>query len=435
MSWSTNKQNDIEAMRLELENAALTMQLSEETKKIIMDLILTRKGLVHELLTLTPTIRKELMNHIWLNNEILKSFNQYMSKMFITENEVFLEFKNFLENNFPMFDLKVYRYEENESKRNLKEILSGREKIDLNSIDNNNYVLELEALESENFIVNHEDPQSNTFASTKIEFESFDWKKDIYIISFNKNTKFYSNIRHNSQFTSKLEILFKKAWIWERIVWELSSLQIFIDWLTGIYNQKFIKLIKNWEYIILAIDINDFKKYNDTLWHTQWDIALKEFSRVLESAVRKDHWDVIARKGWDEFIVFIKIDDANNTKETAETIKQRIQNELFLLNEKKRLDYELTLKNDEHQENVKDLRFYITIWHSLFDEDKTFEERFKEADFKMYESKDEQGRMHRIVSQFREFLKKTKNHKMILKLFSLLSEEFTKWHNENFPKN
>lgn len=419
-----SKTNGIEE---ELDKAWEIMWLSKEEVGILKKLILTRRSLVNELLNLTPTIRSQLLTSIWLNGDIIRSFNECLSQTFIKKSEIFFAIKNFFEKHFPMFDFKIYKYEFNEDRNceRLKEIWSWRENIDLN-LHSEKYFLEILTLESGAFEVNHDEPENNSFASCKIGFNSFDWKKDTYLLSFKKNDFFYSNLVKNTQFTTRLEILFKKSLIAERISAELSNLQIFIDWLTWLYNKTFIKLLKHWEYIILVIDVNDFKKYNDTLGHHQWDIALKEFSKILQNVVRRDSWDLVARSWWDEFLVFVEVDNSTNNKTTAETIKARIEHELNTLNNKKVSEQNNRILNWETE--VKDLTLQVTIWYSLFDPEKTFEDRFKEADLEMYKLKDEEGRMHRIVSQFREFLNNCKNIKTIIKLFSMLSETYNEWY-------
>ncbi|AKA70683.1 GGDEF domain-containing protein [Clostridium scatologenes] len=51
------------------------------------------------------------------------------------------------------------------------------------------------------------------------------------------------------------------------------------------------------------IDIDDFKKCNDTFGHQYGDYVLKEISRIIKENLRKD--DIIARYGGEEIIVYM----------------------------------------------------------------------------------------------------------------------------------
>ena len=55
----------------------------------------------------------------------------------------------------------------------------------------------------------------------------------------------------------------------------------------------------------IIIDLDNFKKINDSLGHLQGDEVLKQVANILKENFRKT--DIIARLGGDEFIVFMKI--------------------------------------------------------------------------------------------------------------------------------
>jgi len=86
-----------------------------------------------------------------------------------------------------------------------------------------------------------------------------------------------------------------------------------LDPLTGLYNRRFGETRLEEEIakaersgdplILLAMDFDRFKQINDTLGHDAGDMALKEFSRRLQRAVRA--CDVPIRVGGDEFLVIL----------------------------------------------------------------------------------------------------------------------------------
>jgi len=86
-----------------------------------------------------------------------------------------------------------------------------------------------------------------------------------------------------------------------------------LDPLTGLYNRRFGETRLEEEIakaegsgaplLVAAMDFDGFKKINDTLGHDAGDVALKEFSRRLQRAVRA--CDVPIRVGGDEFLVIL----------------------------------------------------------------------------------------------------------------------------------
>lgn len=83
-----------------------------------------------------------------------------------------------------------------------------------------------------------------------------------------------------------------------------------LDPLTGLLNRReCIQRISRYQEesrelaAFILIDIDNFKKLNDTMGHLYGDAALKEIASKLLTVFRKD--DIIARIGGDEFVVFL----------------------------------------------------------------------------------------------------------------------------------
>jgi len=91
---------------------------------------------------------------------------------------------------------------------------------------------------------------------------------------------------------------------------ELEELSL-RDPLTGLYNRRGFDLLSTQslrlakrngrESVLLLADMNNLKNINDTLGHTQGDLALQAVSRAFTTALRDS--DIIARFGGDEFVV------------------------------------------------------------------------------------------------------------------------------------
>lgn len=111
------------------------------------------------------------------------------------------------------------------------------------------------------------------------------------------------------------------------------------DYLTGLNNVRsfdkaFNELLKkareNDESIgLLAIDVDYFKKVNDTFGHAAGDAVLRELSAILGRSVRD--FDVIGRVGGEEFSVILRDCGSRRSTEIAERIRGNVDNHKFLL--------------------------------------------------------------------------------------------------------
>lgn len=106
------------------------------------------------------------------------------------------------------------------------------------------------------------------------------------------------------------------------------------DFLTGLANtlmfhDKLNEAIKSSKHsgdsiALLFIDLDGFKKVNDTLGHTQADLLLKLVAQKIKSCVRET--DTVSRIGGDEFTVILNgIQDVAQAKIVAEKILAEIR--------------------------------------------------------------------------------------------------------------
>ncbi|MFA5271633.1 MAG: GGDEF domain-containing protein [Candidatus Omnitrophota bacterium] len=76
---------------------------------------------------------------------------------------------------------------------------------------------------------------------------------------------------------------------------------------------------KNYPLSILMIDLDDFKKFNDTYGHIQGDHALRRISEILKKNGREV--DIICRYGGEEFSVILPATTKEETAQIAEKIR------------------------------------------------------------------------------------------------------------------
>ena len=103
-----------------------------------------------------------------------------------------------------------------------------------------------------------------------------------------------------------------------------------VDGLTGLYNHRFFHKLMESEisraarykhnFSLLMIDIDDFKKINDTYGHQVGDHILKELASLLSSFVRTS--DTVARYGGEEFAIIL----SETAKEHGSIFGNRIVN-------------------------------------------------------------------------------------------------------------
>jgi two-component system cell cycle response regulator len=109
------------------------------------------------------------------------------------------------------------------------------------------------------------------------------------------------------------------------------------DGLTQLYNQSYFKRYVeieiaralNRDYLIglLMADLDNFKKYNDTLGHVFGDNILKEVAKIIKMNIREI--DFPARYGGEEFVVVFPYADTESVLRIAEKIRKSVENHIF----------------------------------------------------------------------------------------------------------
>ncbi|MGE5802692.1 MAG: GGDEF domain-containing protein, partial [Gemmatimonadota bacterium] len=100
-----------------------------------------------------------------------------------------------------------------------------------------------------------------------------------------------------------------------------------VDHLTGLPNRRELERVLNsasraTASTLVYVDLDHFKKLNDTLGHPAGDAALKHVARLLEAAVRDR--DLVVRMGGEEFAVWLPQTGLREGIEVAERIRRSI---------------------------------------------------------------------------------------------------------------
>ncbi|MFV2006511.1 MAG: diguanylate cyclase [Longimicrobiales bacterium] len=103
------------------------------------------------------------------------------------------------------------------------------------------------------------------------------------------------------------------------------------DPLTGLPNRRHLQIHlerevaaarRGRELCLILFDLDDFKRYNDTLGHIVGDQILKAFARILDEENRA--MNLVARYGGDEFVTVLSENDVAGAAHYIERIHERI---------------------------------------------------------------------------------------------------------------
>lgn len=105
------------------------------------------------------------------------------------------------------------------------------------------------------------------------------------------------------------------------------------DVLTGLLNRRAFmeeaqgkfKLAKRYQRPLsfLMLDIDHFKKVNDTFGHQAGDMALVEFSKIIKACLRET--DVLGRIGGEEFAIILPETSLEQTAELSERLLEKVR--------------------------------------------------------------------------------------------------------------
>lgn len=100
------------------------------------------------------------------------------------------------------------------------------------------------------------------------------------------------------------------------------------DPLTGAHNRRGLNILlenlmdKHIPFAVLEIDIDFFKRVNDTFGHDTGDEVLKTLTHIIQSLSRKH--DIVARTGGEEFLLVLP----NENSDSAFVIAERLRNQV-----------------------------------------------------------------------------------------------------------
>lgn len=156
------------------------------------------------------------------------------------------------------------------------------------------------------------------------------------------------------------------------------------DFLTGLYNRRYFfsdmkeyfddAIRNNENFAIAMIDIDHFKKINDTYGHDTGDKAIVDLADILRTNTHQD--DIVSRFGGEEFCIALKGITSQNALEVMNRLRASTESHITL--------------SDKGEE----IRFTISIGLCLSHENR-LEDDINEADLLLYNAK--QGGRNQVI--------------------------------------
>ncbi len=150
------------------------------------------------------------------------------------------------------------------------------------------------------------------------------------------------------------------------------------DGLTGLYNHALLIELFEKEYIkqrrdasclaFAMLDIDYFKKVNDTYGHMVGDVILKQLAGILTESVRRS--DIVGRYGGEEFSIVIPEATSDDVFQLCERIRKSVENYSFYADDK-----------------VIKITVSIGIYFKGFNDEISHIDMIKKADEKLYKAK------------------------------------------------
>lgn len=96
---------------------------------------------------------------------------------------------------------------------------------------------------------------------------------------------------------------------------------------TEVYEREWRRCMRNRQSLsLIMVDVDFFKRYNDTHGHAAGDAVLKQVASAIQLALKRPA-DFVARFGGEEFVVVLPDTDAANGWQMAERIRRAVEDE------------------------------------------------------------------------------------------------------------
>ena len=151
------------------------------------------------------------------------------------------------------------------------------------------------------------------------------------------------------------------------------------DELTHVYNRRHFQTMLQMEQkrakrfnrnmSLLMVDVDRFKKYNDSHGHLEGDRVLEEIAKILSENVREV--DTVARYGGEEFSIILTHTSSEEAAQVGEKLRRLVEEHPF-----------------KYEKNTRHGQVTISVGVANFPDDaETMEELINNADMALYQAK------------------------------------------------
>ena len=179
----------------------------------------------------------------------------------------------------------------------------------------------------------------STTEDAAVKSAAFSAGANDYIVKLPDRIELVARIRHHSQsYLNRIERDAAYAALEEsrrRLLESNRELQRLsnLDGLTGLSNRRHADdfIANEWKralregstIAVLMIDVDEFKRYNDSYGHLAGDDVLKQVSRAIQASMHRPA-DLAARFGGEEFVAILPQTDAEGARTIAENIREAV---------------------------------------------------------------------------------------------------------------
>lgn len=165
---------------------------------------------------------------------------------------------------------------------------------------------------------------NKTVAILAFDFSSNEHTFIINMINPIKNIFLYSSL---------VLVIFLIYSYFQLYVYNQTEKRSFIDPLTSAYNRLYLNILKKNIYLedfeLCMIDIDYFKKINDTYGHNTGDIVLQSFAKRILNNIKKD--DILIRFGGEEFLLLVSKSNHKKSYLVPERIRKEIESDPIII--------------------------------------------------------------------------------------------------------